>query len=215
MGARLGRMHPPTSRRRSSVPGAFLLALLFAVLAPAIVAAHAELVTATPADGATVEGTPPELAATFTEPLLPDSTLSIRDGAGTRLAVGGVDPADERRLVIDPVPALAAGTYEMRWSAFTADGHLERGTWSFTVTDPPPSDPPATAAPTEAPSASPAPSASDAPSPSPDASSTPAPSDPAGGDGAAILLPILAALAIVGGGALLLLGRRGRPGPAA
>lgn len=196
---------------------AVLVAAAAGLLLPTVALAHAELVTATPPDGATVVGTPPELAAAFTEPLLPDSTLSIRDAAGTRLAVGGPDPADDTRLAIDPVPELAPGTYEVRWSAFTADGHLERGTWTFTVETPPPTDPAASAgsSPTPAASVSPIPSEPVAPSPSTGPSATPAPSDPAATDGMAVLLPILAALAIVGVGAMLLLGRRGRPGPPA
>lgn len=198
---------------------ALVAALAIGLLLPAAAVAHAELVAASPPDGATVVGAPGDLSATFTEDLIGDSTLSIRDAAGQRLAVGGVDPADARRLVIDPVPDLPPGAYEMRWTAFTADGHLERGAWTFTVTAPPPTSPPATALPTASATAdastSPTPSGNPVPSPSPAASPTPAPGDPTGGDGAAILLPILAALAVVGGGAMLLLGRRGRPGPAA
>ncbi len=174
--------------------------------------AHAEIVDAMPDDGAIVIGTPPILAGTFSEPLIGDSSLSIRDGSGARLAVGGIDPADATRLIIDPVPELPAGPYEMRWSAFTADGHLEKGTWTFTVQAAPPSSPP----PTPVASDSPAPvEPSDSPSavPSVAPSPTPGPTDPSASDDAGVILPILVALAIVAVAGGLLLGRRGRTRP--
>src|SRR5687768_4192452 len=83
-----------------------------ALLLPATVAAHAELLETTPADGATVEGTPTEISATFSEALESDgSTLELRDGAGESLATGDLDPDDPARLLIADVPELAPGTY--------------------------------------------------------------------------------------------------------
>ena len=201
-----------TSRPSLPRAGALLLAILLSAAIPSIVMAHAEIVDAMPDDGATVIGTPPILAATFSEPLIGDSSLSIRDGSGARLAVGGIDPADATRLIIDPVPELPAGTYEMRWSAFTDDGHLEKGTWAFTVQAAQPSSPP----PTPVASDAPAPvEASDSPSiePSVVPSPTPGPTDPGASDGAEVILPILVALAVVAAAGGLLLGRRGRTGP--
>ena len=57
---------------------------------------------------------------------------TLRDAAGERLAVGRVDP---RRAAAGhrPVPELAPGTYEVRWRAASADGHIEHDTWTFTV----------------------------------------------------------------------------------
>ena len=181
---------------------------------PAGVAAHAELEKATPADGATVEGTPAEISATFSEALDPDrSTFSLRTAAGERLAVGFIDPEDPTRMIIDPVPELAPGVYEARWTAKGSDDHLERDTWSFTVAPAP--SPSATAAPTPASSASaePTPSATPEPSPTPPASpsASPAPTDPAGSTDGDVILPIVAALAIVLVAAAVLLSRRGRP----
>jgi copper resistance protein C len=178
---------------------------------PATVAAHAELLAVTPADGATVEGTPEELAAAFDEDLEPESSLSIRNEAGDRLAVGRVDPNDSKRVVISDVPDLAPGTYEMRWTAATADGHVERGTWSFTVEAAPTPSP--TPAPTEsgAPSAAPTPSATPEPTAAPSPSASPATTDPASAAGTDVVLPIIAGLAIVLVGAGFLLARRGRP----
>ncbi len=200
---------------RTHLPVIIVSALTLLMLLPAIALAHAELEATVPADEATVVGTPTELSATFSEALTAESTLSIRTASGDRLAVGGLDPADPARLVITPVPDLAPGTYEMRWTAFTDDGHIERDTWTFTVESPPPTASP-TASPTDEPSAAataaptvePTATASPAPSPSP----SPGDGDPTAGTGD-VLLPIVAALAVVAVGGVLLLGRRGRPGP--
>ncbi len=182
---------------------------------PTVVAGHAELLEMVPEDGATVQGTPAEISATFSEPLETDgSTFSIRDAAGERLAVGSIDPDDPTRLVIDPVPELAPGRYEIRWQAASADGHIERDTWSFTVeaaTPTPAPTPDASVAPSQ--SGGPGASASPAPTPSPTAtpSGSLAPAGDPAGSTSDVLLPIIAGLAIVIVAAALLLSRRGRP----
>ena len=183
------------------------------VLFPAVVSAHAELIRATPEDGAVVEGTPDEISATFTEPLVEGSAFTLRNAAGERLAVGRVDPDDETRLIIDPVPELAPGVYEVRWRAASADGHGENNSWSFTVTPAPTPSPTPAPTPASATSAEPTPVAPPQPSPtattSPSAS--PGPSDPTGASDGDVILPIIAALAIVLIAAGFLLSRRGRP----
>lgn len=203
-----------TSRTTRARFVALVAVAALVLLLPTTVAAHAELVETTPADGATVVGTPEELVAVFTEELLVDeSSLSIRNAQGERLAVGRVDPNEPTHLLIADVPELAIGTYEMRWTAGTADGHVERGTWTFTVAQA--TKTPGTPAPTETASPSAAAPASAAPSPSETAAPTPsasaAPTDPSGAAGNDVILPIIAALAIVLIGAGALLSRRGRP----
>ena len=188
-----------------------IASLALGLLLPATVSAHAELTATTPADGVVVVGDPTELSATFSEALSATSTLSLRNASGERLAVGGPDPADARRLVIDPIPALEPGAYEMRWTALSDDGHVERGTWSFEVSA---AEPTATATlgghgKSDACSGHlrlrrPRTATAD---PSPD----PAPGDPSATTGD-VLLPIVVALAIVAVGGALVLGRRGRPG---
>lgn len=196
---------------------AVLTAALLMVL-PATVAAHAELLEATPADGATVEGTPREISASFSEPLETDgSTFSLRSAAGERLAAGGVDPDDPTRLVIDPVPTLQPGTYEVRWRAASADGHAENDTWAFTVVAPTPTEalPTPTSSPEPSagasPSAEPSPGSTPEPSAATSPSASPGPTDPAGASDGDVVLPIIAALAIVLIAAGFLLSRRGRP----
>jgi methionine-rich copper-binding protein CopC len=165
------------------------------------VAAHAELVSSDPADGATVTGSPDEVVTVFDEPLLDNSSMELIGPDGSRVATGEVDPADRTRMVI-AVNDLAPGEYEARWTAASADGHVERGTFGFTVVEPTPS-----------PTASLTPRPSEAPSPTPSAAPTPPPTPsgngtPAGG-AADVLFPLLGVvIAIVALGALLMRNRR-------
>jgi methionine-rich copper-binding protein CopC len=189
---------------------ATVTAIALLLLLPAAVLAHAELDVPTPADGTTVEGSPPVIEATFTEPLDPDgSSLQLLDAAGDVIAEGGTVDDDELLMVIEPVPDLAPGAYEVRWTSLSAvDPHVERGTWAFTVTAAPTPEPTATPAPSTEPSAT------VEPTPQPTVTPTPSPSDEGEGDPAAsegdVLLPILAALAIVAVAGVLLMRRRGQ-----
>jgi copper resistance protein C len=204
---------PP--RRHLRMAG--VLAVLLLLLIPAGVTAHAELVSTTPEDDVTVEGTPTEIVAAFSAPLEVDgSRLSLRDAAGDEVVRGGLDPEDATRLVIVDPPDLVPGVYTVRWTAATDDGHIERGTWSFTVVPPPtpeptpeptPSaEPSATAAPTPEPTETP----TAAPTPSAAPSDGPGPDDGASDVGADVLLPIVAGLAIVGVAGGFLMSRRSR-----
>ena len=109
-------------------------------------------------------------------------------------------------MVISPLPALAPGVYEVRWTTVTADDDgVERGTFSFTVVE-------ASAAPTSSSATTPAPGTTAAPdataTPLPAASSPPSPSPtPAAGVGD-LLLPVVVLLAVLGVGAAVLLRRR-------
>jgi methionine-rich copper-binding protein CopC len=183
---------------------------------PGSALAHAELVRAIPADGATVTEPVTIVSGRYTEDLTADSSLLILDASGTTIATGGVDPNDDRRMIARPDPPLTSGTFTVRSTAVSqVDGHPERETWTFTVMAIPtkalPSRTPVSSGSAPSPSSEPTPSASaptspaSTPSPSPSAG----PSDPATSVGD-VALPIIAALAIVllGAGALLRRGRR-------
>jgi methionine-rich copper-binding protein CopC len=197
----------PRRHRRSVRAAGFVVAVLLAALAlPLVALAHAELESASPADGAVLDSPPTEIVLTFTEALDPvKSHMELIGPDGTQVAAGVVDPANEKSMRIDP-PELAPGAYEIRSTAFAAhDGKLKREVLTFTISAPSPTP---TATPTPAPSASATPSPS--PSASPSASPSPAPSagGPTSASGADVLVPILAALVVVVLlGAMLLRGR--------
>jgi methionine-rich copper-binding protein CopC len=186
-----------SGRGRSVTLAAVVLVLLGAIF-PSAVAAHAELDTMTPADGATVEVAPTEIVATFTQDLQSDRSSLVVVTGGTEIASGGeVDPANPRRMTL-ALPPLEPGSYEIRWTTFSAeDGEgPERGVTTFTLTPPPPTPSPT---PTPEPSATPTPTPEPTSTPSATPSAVPSPSgsDTPTSSTADILIPIIAAVVIV------------------
>ena len=200
--------------RRAALAAA--LSLLLAVLLPAAVGAHSELVSSDPADGAMLTGPPLEISGDFSEELdTTRSVMELRAPAGGVLATGRVpDGGPATRMAIVDLPAFAPGTYEVRWTTVTADDDgVERGTFTFTLLAATPSptptaEPSSTPAATAPPSAAP-PSAAPAPTPAPSPAPSPAPGPVAGSTTTGDLLVPLAVLAVIlAGGAAWLLRRR-------
>jgi copper resistance protein C len=186
-----------------------LAAAIATLLVPGLVRAHAELETATPADKATVTEPAAEVSGIYSEAMTPDgSSLVVKNASGATVAQGTVDPEDDTRMVATPATPLGNGVYTVESTAVATDGHIEHATWTFAVAvaaTPAPTPVASTAvsaAPTALP-ASPLPSVAPTPVPSADGSST--------GSGSDVLLPIIVALIILGGGAAYLLSRRNRP----
>ncbi|HEX5823705.1 MAG TPA: copper resistance CopC family protein [Candidatus Limnocylindrales bacterium] len=187
-----------------------LAAVLLLTLVPSAVLGHAELDTISPADKSS--GPPPaQIVGTFVQNLDPaKSNFRIVNAGGTVVAEGGkVDPASPRRMTLALSP-LPPGAYTIRWTSFsTEDSELAHGETTFTVVA-------ATPSPSVAPSASASPSAeaSEAASPS---TSSPGPSaSPTGGTGTPTtstsdaIIPVIAALIVLGALAFWLLRNRSR-----
>lgn len=194
-----------TSDRHALFARAALIALALLVLLPGIAAAHAELDATSPSDGDTVEGTPTEITADFTEPLVDGSSLELLDAAGSVVAEGAIDPDNDQRMTIDP-PELEPGEYEVRWQARADDGHLERGTYGFTVTAAATPEPTSSAPPSAAPTETTVASEPSSPSPGPAATPTPY-TEPTASTGD-VLLPIIVAFVLLAVLAGYLLNRR-------
>ena len=195
------------------VGGRFRAALLLAAVLlsafPRLVAAHAELLRANPVDGETVKRPVTAVTGRYSEDLVTGSRLVIKDASGATVATGEVDPDDDRRMIARISPSLRDGTFTVESTARSADGHVERTSWTFTVAVP------ATPEPSPSPSAGASPSpTTETPAASPNASpsptASPAPTSPTSGT-SDVLLPIVAALAIVLLGAGFLLSRGRRP----
>ena len=195
----------------SRVATLLLVSAMAALLAPALVLAHAELETAIPADKSTVTEPVAEVSGNYSEAMRPDgSSLIVKGADGATVAEGTVDPEDDTRMVATPSAPLINGTYTVESTAIAIDGHAERSTWTFTVAAAPtPSPTPvATAAPSAAPTSTPV-----AATPVSSIAPTPVPSDEgtSTGSDSDALLPIIVALIILGAGAAYLLSRRNRP----
>jgi methionine-rich copper-binding protein CopC len=195
---RILRTMTPRSRGLRAAP--LILGAFITLALPITASAHADLVSATPADKSTVNGTPTEIVLTFSESLDPaKSSMVLLDSSSLQIAKAGVDPADDTVMRLTP-PALEPGAYEIDWTSAALDGHLLRGKVSFAVTAPTPSP---TSAPTATASTTPAPSTS--PTPSAAASAVPAPTSASGAD---VIVPVLVAVVLVAVlGAWLLRGR--------
>jgi copper transport protein len=111
------------------------LAALAVVLAGAVPAsAHAYILLATPAAGATLTAAPATVRIQFDEPIaLPDGpAITVVDAAGKRVDKNDVivDPDDATAVVVHLAP-LARGSYEVRWRVVSADTHVVHGTYAF------------------------------------------------------------------------------------
>ena len=203
---------PPRTR---VIPLAVLMATLLLILvSPVGVLGHAELVTSDPKAESTVTGPfAGPIVMTFSETLAPTSGAEVLDGSGK---LPSTTVVDAMTMTLTPDAALAEGDYEIQWKSIADDGHILRGTFTFTVAPAPTPSPTASPTPTPSATASAAASASAAaPSATAAASATPAPiptAAPGGSGGSSsgsdVILPIVAAVVILGGLAAYLLRRR-------
>jgi hypothetical protein len=93
--------------------------------------AHAKLLSTTPAAGAELAAAPKVLTLDFNESVkLAVLKISL---AGKDLSVPYDGDASAAHVTV-PLPALAPGTYQIKWSALTVDdGHVVRGAFSFVI----------------------------------------------------------------------------------
>ena len=191
---------------------ASLIATFVILAVPGSALAHAELQRSIPDNGETVTDPVTVVTGTYSQDLAANSKLLVKDASGATVATGTVDPGNVRRMVARPDAPLGNGTYGVQSTSVSADdGDIERVQWTFTVAvaaSPSPTEVPSVSAGTSSPEATqsvvPSASATEAPSPSP------APGDSTS-DSSNVILPIIAALAIVAIGGVYLLNRnRGR-----
>lgn len=101
------------------------------VLLPVLAHAHAHLSSSLPADQASLESPPTELALHFSEPVRLTALTVARDGERPQ-PIGSL-PANALKDFALAAPALAAGSYRVSWRALAADSHVMTGTFAFTV----------------------------------------------------------------------------------
>ena len=118
-------------RHFNSVPFIAVAAALAFVAGPA--AAHARLVSATPAPNATVAATR-TVSLTFSERSVPAfSGFDVVNAAGEKVAVRTSVAEDGKTLTGTLASPLAAGAYRVDWRIASNDGHRMRGSYTFTV----------------------------------------------------------------------------------
>ena len=121
-----------------------LLAVVVVVLGSAApAAAHAALVTSTPAPQARLSEPPTEIVLTFDEPV--EATLGgirLYDATEQRIAVGEARrvPGDAMQLRAPIEEDLADGLFVVTWRATSEDGHPVSGAFTFQVGTAAPAD---------------------------------------------------------------------------
>ena len=121
---------------------AVLAALALSALAPSALLAHVELTASTPATGSETKA-PKVITLTFNEPVNQASAaasivMTAMPGMpnhGEMLMRNFTSnwSADGKTLTLSLKQALPKGTYEVRWQAAAADGHLMKGKIGFKV----------------------------------------------------------------------------------
>ena len=124
----------PTVRVLLRTVVALVVTGVLLLMAAQAASAHAELVSTTPQDGATLEEPPAEVVLTFNEPvqLLEDSTrLFPGDGSAVDL-----DAHVSGSEVIASFPGeMGDGSYALSYRVVSADGHPISGAMTFTIGD--------------------------------------------------------------------------------
>lgn len=189
---------------------AVLAGCLLALSIAGPVAADARLVTSSPEDGALVTTPPTDVTLTFDEDLDPakSSFRLVTDGA--TIGTGKVGAASRNVMTLDGL-SLAPGGYEVRWTAGSTDGHLIRGTLTFTVADPTPAPPtpgPSTPGPSTVATELPAATPTAAPTRMPTPTAAPGEPTPVSASADALVPVVVGLVAVAAIGALVL--RRSR-----
>jgi methionine-rich copper-binding protein CopC len=119
--------------RKQYLFGFFVLALMAAFTAG--LAAHLSVLKTMPADDTTVSPPPERVQVWFNQQPSPRiSRLELRGPGNEQVEIGQLEVHGEDRSISAAVPApLAPGTYEATWRSAGDDGHVMRGTFTFTV----------------------------------------------------------------------------------
>ena len=115
-----------------SVMAGVAFALLAVSLLPLPAAAHSPLISSSPADGDVLAAAPQAIEMKFR------GTAQLVRVALTGAQSGKVALSEEHLMVEKhrhtvALPAIAADEYEVYWRALSADGHVVKGSFSFTV----------------------------------------------------------------------------------
>lgn len=118
--------------------GSVLLALGILIAGPAPLAlAHADLVMATPEDGARLSTVPTQVELAFSEDLLPETVVvSVEDSAGMVIRVLDYE-VDGSDVIVAWPPGLSGTDYTVNYRVVSQDGHPVSGSLAFTVDTPP------------------------------------------------------------------------------
>ncbi len=121
---------------------ALLAALALSLAAPSVALAHVQLTASSPAEGSEAKA-PKAVSLTFDKPVAPATAaasivMTAMPGMANHgeMAIRNLTPAwsaDGKTLTLTLKKPLPTGTYEVRWQAAAADGHMMKGKVGFEV----------------------------------------------------------------------------------
>ncbi len=107
--------------------------LTVAVAATAVVVAHMKLERTVPAANSTIGAPPAEIQAWFTQKPDPKVSRLTLEGPAGPVTLGAVHVGDDKSLTAKVEGSLANGAYQVTWQAAGDDGHVQKGTFGFTL----------------------------------------------------------------------------------
>jgi methionine-rich copper-binding protein CopC len=108
-----------------------VLASALALGGAAPASAHTEVKSTTPASGGTAKSTLARVTVTFTGAVRSGTLRVVGPGGKVVSTGGGVDPRKPTRLLAGLKGSLKPGSYTARWTVVAADGHKQKGSFSF------------------------------------------------------------------------------------
>lgn len=110
----------------------FLATLCVAAVAASAAFAHTKVTKTSPARGGTAKTSIQAVRVTFNEQIRSGSVRVT--GPGGRVVSagkGGRDPRNVKRLLVSLKGSKKAGKYRASWTIVAADGHSQKGSFSF------------------------------------------------------------------------------------
>ncbi|MEP1442878.1 MAG: copper resistance CopC family protein [Hyphomicrobiales bacterium] len=111
-----------------------LLSICLFFTATTLTLAHSVVTSSTPENGARLSAAPESLDVSFSKlTRLVKASLSHNKGDTVTLAISTKEPT--KSVSFTPVPK-AAGNYVLKWRALSQDGHVLKGSLTFSIAEP-------------------------------------------------------------------------------
>ena len=119
---------------RRAVAG-FATAAIGVLMTAGPASAHAKVERTTPANGATIDGRLKVISVVFDDPVeVVPRSLVVTGSTGAPQTIGAPRVVDKHILEAPLSDRLPAGRYLVGWRILSDDGHIESGSFGFTVT---------------------------------------------------------------------------------
>jgi methionine-rich copper-binding protein CopC len=130
---RFVHVHPSSCSPR--VPRRTVVAVALAVgslaVGVGVADAHTEVAATSPSSGKTASTAVRTVSVTFTGQIRSGTIKVTCAGKTVSKGRGGQDPRNVKRVAVGLRTGLKAGKYVASWTAIAADGHHQKGTFSF------------------------------------------------------------------------------------